>query len=112
VLGELSRRGIVMDPAWFKPHFEFRFHPTIGVHGPLHFDLYDRWNERSIAGATYHVVHAGGRAAFERPVNAAAAEGRRIARFNAFGHTQGSFRPQAARVNPDFPMTLDLRWIQ
>ncbi|HKY35200.1 MAG TPA: transglutaminase family protein [Polyangiaceae bacterium] len=203
VLGELQRRGIELDLAWFRPHFEFRFpilgsvvkdattlelrsalepwpvlgeesaaggqsryvdsslervqvrlfgiaperhlasvngvelplqptgtrgeyvcgvryrawqppsclHPTIGVHGPLHFDLYDRWNERSIAGATYHVVHAGGRASFERPVNAAAAEGRRIARFNAFGHTQGQFRPEPAPVNPDFPMTLDLRWI-
>jgi uncharacterized protein (DUF2126 family)/transglutaminase-like putative cysteine protease len=204
VLGELSRRGIALDPAWFKPHFEFRFpilgsvvkdtttlelrgalepwpvlgeesggggqaryvdsslerlqvrvfgvaperhlvsvngvemplhptgtrgeyvcgvryrawqppsclHPTIGVHGPLRFDLYDRWNERSIAGATYHVVHAGGRANFDRPVNAAAAEGRRIARFNGFGHTQGSYRPEVANINKDFPMTLDLRWIQ
>jgi uncharacterized protein (DUF2126 family) len=45
-------------------------------------------------------------------VNAAAAEGRRIARFNAFGHTQGRFQPAPARTNPDFPMTLDLRWIQ
>jgi len=204
VLGELSRRGIALDPAWFKPHFEFRFpilgsvvkdtttlelrsalepwnvlgeestaggqaryvdsslerlqvrlfgiaperhqvavngvelpltptgtrgeyvcgvryrawqppsclHPTIGVHGPLRFDLYDRWNQRAIAGATYHVVHPGGRANLDRPVNAAAAEGRRIARFNAFGHTQGTFSPQPVRANPDFPMTLDLRWIQ
>jgi uncharacterized protein (DUF2126 family)/transglutaminase-like putative cysteine protease len=204
VLGELARRGIKFDPAWFKPHFEFRFpvlgsvvkdttllelrtalepwnvlgeessaggqaryvdsslervqvrlfgvaperhlvavngvelpltptgtrgeyvcgvryrawqppsclHPTIGTHGPLRFDLYDRWNQRAIAGATYHVVHAGGRANDDRPVNAAAAEGRRIARFNGFGHTQGSFTPKSVRVNPDFPMTLDLRWIQ
>jgi uncharacterized protein (DUF2126 family)/transglutaminase-like putative cysteine protease len=204
VLGELSRRGIKFDPAWFKPHFEFRFpvlgsvvkdttllelraalepwnvlgeesaaggqaryvdsslervqvrlfgvaperhsvavngvelpltptgtrgeyvcgvryrawqppsclHPTIGIHGPLRFDLYDRWNQRAIAGATYHVVHAGGRANDDRPVNAAAAEGRRIARFNGFGHTQGSFTPKSVRANPDFPMTLDLRWIQ
>jgi uncharacterized protein (DUF2126 family) len=95
--------------AWQPPSC---LHPTIGVHGPLRFDLYDRWNQRSIAGATYHVVHAGGRAAFDRPVNAAAAEGRRIARFNGFGHTQGSFIPTPTRVNPDFPMTLDLRWIQ
>src|SRR6185369_14836182 len=29
VLGELSRRGIAFDPAWFKPHFEFRF-PLLG----------------------------------------------------------------------------------
>jgi uncharacterized protein (DUF2126 family)/transglutaminase-like putative cysteine protease len=204
VLLELSRRGIKLEPAWFKPHFEFRFpmlgsvvkdtttlelrtalepwnvlgeesaaggqaryvdsslerlqvrlfgiaperhaiavngvemplvptgtrgeyvcgvryrawqppsclHPTIGIHGPLRFDLYDRWNQRAIAGATYHVVHAGGRSNADRPVNAAAAEGRRIARFNGFGHTQGSFTPRSVSVNPDFPMTLDLRWIQ
>ena len=95
--------------AWQPPSC---LHPTIGVHGPLRVDLYDRWNERAIAGATYHVVHAGGRAAVDRPVNAAAAEGRRIARFSAFGHSQGSFTPKPIRVNPDFPMTLDLRWIQ
>ncbi len=204
VLAELGRRGIELDSAWFKPHFEFRFpvlgsvvkdatllelraalepwhvlgeenaggaqaryvdsslervqlrafgmvperhlvavngvelpltatgtrgeyvcgvryrawqppsclHPTIGIHGPLRFDLYDRRNERSIAGGTYHVVHEGGRSASDRPVNAVAAEGRRVARFNAFGHSQGVFRPKPARVNPDFPMTLDLRWIQ
>jgi uncharacterized protein (DUF2126 family)/transglutaminase-like putative cysteine protease len=94
--------------AWQPPSC---LHPTIGMHGPLHFDIYDRWNERSLAGATYHVVHAGGRANFDRPVNAAAAEGRRIARFNAFGHEQGTFRPTSARVNSDFPMTLDLRWL-
>ncbi|HEY6077385.1 MAG TPA: transglutaminase family protein [Polyangiaceae bacterium] len=203
VLGELARRDISLDPAWFKPHFEFRFpilgsvvkdtttlelrtalepwlvlgeestsggqaryvdsslermqvrvfgvaperhlvtvngvemplnptgtrgeyvcgvryrawqppsclHPTIGTHGPLHVDLYDRWNERSIAGATYHVAHAGGRSSGERPVNAAAAEGRRIARFNGFGHTQGTHRARPVTVNTDFPMTLDLRWI-
>ncbi len=204
VLVELSQRGLKLDPAWFKPHFEFRFpmlgsvvsdtttlelraalepwnvlgeessaggqaryvdsslerlqvrlfgvaperhsvavngvemplvptgtrgeyvcgvryrawqppsclHPTIGIHGPLRFDLYDRWNQRAIAGATYHVVHAGGRANDDRPVNAAAAEGRRIARFNGFGHTQGAFTPRSVSVNPDFPMTLDLRWIR
>jgi uncharacterized protein (DUF2126 family)/transglutaminase-like putative cysteine protease len=93
--------------AWQPPSC---LHPTIGTHGPLRFDLYDRWNERSLAGATYHVVHAGGRASVDRPVNAAAAEGRRIARFNAFGHSQGSFTPRPSRVNPHFPMTLDLRW--
>ena len=204
VLSELARRGTELHPAWFKPHFEFRFpllgsvskdttvlelrcalepwnvlgeessgggqaryvdsslervqmrafgvaperhmitvngvelplhptgtrgeyvcgvryrawqppsclHPTIGVHAPLHFDLYDRWNERSLVGATYHVLHAGGRAALERPVNAAAAEGRRIARFHALGHSHGTFRPQPTKVNPDFPMTLDLRWVR
>jgi hypothetical protein len=34
-------------------------HPTIGVHSPLVFDLVDRWNNRSLGGFTYHVVHPG-----------------------------------------------------
>ncbi|HEY4158772.1 MAG TPA: transglutaminase family protein, partial [Polyangiaceae bacterium] len=84
-------------------------HPTIGTHGPLHVDLYDSWNERAIAGCTYHVAHAGGRSPEGRPVNAAAAESRRIARFDRFGHLPGRFLPRDATINPHFPLTLDLR---
>jgi uncharacterized protein (DUF2126 family) len=84
-------------------------HPTIGIHSPLHFDVYDRWNQRAIAGCTYYVTHPGGRAADKRPVNAAAAESRRIARFEMAGHTSGRYLPTQTGVNPSFPMTLDLR---
>jgi uncharacterized protein (DUF2126 family) len=79
------------------------------VHGPLRFDLYDTWNERALFGCTYHVAHPGGRANLERPINASAAESRRLARFEAFGHTQGRFHPVPPPQNPHFPMTLDLR---
>lgn len=85
-------------------------HPTIGVHTPLVFDIVDQWNERSIGGVTYHVLHPGGRTYSSRPVNAAEAEGRRSERFQNHGHTSGVMRVQEEPVNPSFPMTLDLRW--
>jgi uncharacterized protein (DUF2126 family) len=84
-------------------------HPTIGIHGPLHIDLYDSWNQRAVAGCTYHVVHPGGRANEARPVNAAAAESRRIARFDHMGHVPGRFPLRTPRIDPHFPFTLDLR---
>ncbi|MEP7052693.1 MAG: transglutaminase family protein, partial [Pseudomonadota bacterium] len=92
--------------AWAPPS---GLHPTIGVHGPLHIDLYDSWNQRAIAGCTYHVVHPGGRANEARPVNAAAAESRRIARFDHMGHVPGRFALRTPRIDPHFPFTLDLR---
>lgn len=93
--------------AWQPPHC---LHPRIPIHSPLHVDLYDTWNERSVMGCTYHVVHPGGRSAEVRPVNAAAAESRRLARFERRGHSQGTFQPTAVRPNALFPHILDLRW--
>jgi uncharacterized protein (DUF2126 family)/transglutaminase-like putative cysteine protease len=92
--------------AWQPPEC---LQPTIGVHAPLNFDLYDTWNERSIGGCTYHVTHPGGRNYETFPVNAYEAESRRLARFFATGATQGRFVPMPEPVNGDFPVTLDLR---
>src|SRR5581483_9166238 len=52
-------------------------HPTIGVHSPLVVDVVELGSSRSIGGFTYHVVHPGGRAYEDRPVNAMSAEARR-----------------------------------
>jgi uncharacterized protein (DUF2126 family) len=84
-------------------------HPTIGVHSPLSFDLYDTWMSRSLGGCQYHVMHPGGRNYTAFPVNALESESRRQARFTRHGHTPGEFALPPPLLNPDFPCTLDLR---
>ena len=94
--------------AWQPPS---ALHPTIGVHTPLTFDIVDRWMKRSLGGCQYHVMHPGGRSYEVFPVNAFEAESRRLERFFRIGHTPGAFKVSAARVDPEFPFTLDLRKI-
>lgn len=117
--------------AWQPPS---SLHPTIGVQAPLVFDIIDIWNGRAIGGCTYHVVHPGGRAYEDFPVNANVAETRRMSRFWDFGHspdgvftypttppptrrymTEGSsplgpITVPPVEVNSEFLHTLDLRW--
>jgi uncharacterized protein (DUF2126 family)/transglutaminase-like putative cysteine protease len=92
--------------AWQPPS---ALHPTIPVHAPLVFDIIDRWNQRAIAGCTYHVSHPGGRANELFPRNGFEAESRRASRFFRFGHTPGTRPVPEAEPNPQFPYTLDLR---
>ncbi|MEQ1709873.1 MAG: transglutaminase family protein [Hyphomicrobium sp.] len=92
--------------AWDPPS---ALHPTIAPHVPLTFDLVDTWTSRALAGCRYHVAHPGGRNFEVFPVNAYEAEGRRLARFEAHGHTAGAMTPKPARINADYPMTLDMR---
>jgi uncharacterized protein (DUF2126 family)/transglutaminase-like putative cysteine protease len=84
-------------------------HPTIAPHVPLTFDIHDTWTGRSIGGCRYHVAHPGGRNFETFPVNAFEAEGRRLARFEAIGHSPGPTAVVTPGIHPDFPLTLDLR---
>ncbi|MEL6584744.1 MAG: transglutaminase family protein [Pseudomonadota bacterium] len=84
-------------------------HPTIPAHGPLRFDVFDRYQGRSTGGCVYHVAHPGGRAHETRPINALEAEGRRLARFEHGGQNPDLRQPEHAGVHPHFPLTLDLR---
>jgi uncharacterized protein (DUF2126 family) len=92
--------------AWQPPS---ALHPTIGIHSPLVFDVIDTWSGRSLGGCRYHVFHPGGKSPDTFPVNSNEAEGRRLARFEAIGHTPGTIVTPAAIPNPDYPHTLDLR---
>ncbi|HEY6688908.1 MAG TPA: transglutaminase family protein [Propionibacteriaceae bacterium] len=92
-------------------------HPSLEVDSPLSFDIIDRASRISLGGATYHVVHPGGRAYSRPPVNALEAEARRSRRFEPMGHTTGVIDIEALDAQllrrsagvDEYPLTLDLR---
>ena len=92
-------------------------HPSLGIDTPLAFEVVDRASRLSRGGATYHVVHPGGRSYVVPPVNAKEAEARRARRFEANGRATGLIDVEAidaergwrAAGGDEFPATLDLR---
>ncbi|GBF51421.1 putative amidoligase [Leptospira ryugenii] len=89
----------------------FTLHPHLPAQQSLVFDVYDKWNDRSLGGCTYHVSHPGGLAYGVFPVNSYEAESRRISRFWTHGHRIGKTLPPLRIENKSFPSTLDLRMV-
>lgn len=95
--------------AWQPPSC---LHPTIPVHAPLTFDLFDKWSGRALGGCRYHVAHRGGKGSELVPINSYEAEGRRLALFEGEGHTAGHTAIIPRVENPEYPHTLDMRMVR
>lgn len=92
--------------AWAPPH---SLHGHLGIHHPIQVDLVDRWAERSIGAAAYHVWHPEGRAFDAPPLTRFEAGARRAQRFAKVGPMPYRSSLEWVASHPDAPYTLDLR---
>jgi uncharacterized protein (DUF2126 family) len=94
-------------------------HPAIDAHDPLTFEIIDTWETRSLGGCTYLVNPPDGKSYSKVPSDSTEAEARTSERFI----TNRDYAPRTAKgdrthhninvpplkLNPEYPLTLDLR---
>jgi len=83
-------------------------HPTIDVHAPLAFDLFETRSGRPLGGCDYHGDDPGGKPSERMPADAAEAAARRAVRFVPRDRGAGTLPAQSAAL-PGDSCTLDLR---
>ena len=81
----------------------------LGVNVPLSVDIYDLQRGLAVAGCTYYAAHPGGLSHEQFPINANAAESRRLARLQTWGAAERQYAVPPEEFNAQFPRTLDLR---
>jgi uncharacterized protein (DUF2126 family) len=84
-------------------------HPAIQPHNPLSFEIVDTWQARSLGGCTYYTTSPSGKIYDTLPTQAQEAQRRREERFLAREATPGSLHVSPLPLNPEYPLTLDLR---
>ena len=98
--------GAVRYKAW-KP--ATAMHPTIPVHAPLVFDIFDSWNGRR--ARRLRLSRRPSRRAQLRHFPGQQQRGGSAppCALRAAGHTPGAYEPAPETPHPEFPLTLDLR---
>jgi uncharacterized protein (DUF2126 family)/transglutaminase-like putative cysteine protease len=92
--------------AWAPPH---SLHAHLGIHHPLHFDVLDRWSQRSLGACTYHVWHPEGRAFASPPLTRFEAAARRSQRFTRGDQSPYPIDWAQTEAHCDGATTVDLR---
>ncbi len=106
-----SEKGCYVAGIRFKAWVQSSsLHVTLPVDVPLVFDVLDTQIGRSLGGCRYHLAHPGGRNYDMFPVNENEAEGRKLSRFEAMGHSPGKRVLPKPEGHGEFPCTLDLRF--